>query len=165
MKKAKTKKSDHKRRVVIAVTESSPLSALWREAMSLIGESPADLMALFVDDQRWHRAASLPFTREISRLSGAVAEFTAQRAEELNREAIERVQQQIEKLAAEAKLALAFEVLPESDQTRIEELVGKAENILIAHSFIKSRPIYTHLTRCKCRILLIEGAEENQSSK
>lgn len=160
MKKAKTKKSDAKRRVVIAVTESCPVSALWREAMSLMSETPTDLMALFVDDQRWHRAASLSFTREISRLSGAVAEFTTQRAEELNREAIKRVQQQIEKLAAEAKLALTFEVLPESDQKRIKALLGAGHNVLVAPSFIRTRPIYAHFTRCKCRIMLIEAAEE-----
>lgn len=158
-------KSDARRRVVIAVTETSPLSELWREAMNLLSESPSELMALFMDDERWHRAASLPFTREISRVGGAVADFTAQRAEELNREAITRMQQRIEKLAEEAKLAFDFEVLPESDRKRIEELVGTAQNILIAPSFIKKRPIYAHLTRCDCRILLIESAEENRQDQ
>jgi hypothetical protein len=157
------KKSDVRRRVVIAITESSPLSELWNEAMNLLRESPADLMALFMDDERWRRAASLPFTREVSRVSGATEDFTAQRAEQLNREAITRMQQRMEKLAEEAKLALAFEVLPESDQKRIEELVGTAQNVLIAPSFIKKRPIYTHLTRCDCRILLIESHEENRA--
>jgi hypothetical protein len=133
-------KSDASRRVVIAITESSPLPELWREAMNLLSESPAELMALFMDDERWRRAASLPFTR-----------------------AITRMQQRIEKLAEEAELALAFEVLPESDQKRIEELVGTAQNVLIASSFIKKRPIYTHLTRCDCQILLIEGSHENQA--
>lgn len=161
----KTSKSNNRRRVVIAVTETSPLSALWREAMTLLSESPADLMALFVDDQRWLRAASLPFTREISRLSGAVAEFTAQRAEELNRQAITRMQQRIEKLAAESQLVLAFEVLPESDQKRITELLGAAHNVLIAPSFMRTRPIYAHLASCKCRIMLIEGSEEKQSGE
>ena len=165
MKKAKTKKSEARRRVVIAVTESCPVSALWREAMSIMSETPADLMALFVDDRRWHRAASLSFTREISRLSGAVAEFTAQRAEELNREAIKRVQQQIEKLAADAKLALAFEVLPESDQKRITALLGAGQNVLVAPSFLRTRPIYAHLARCDCRIMLIEDSGEKQASQ
>lgn len=161
--KRKMNKSDASRRVVIAITESSPLPELWREAMNLLSESPAELMALFMDDERWRRAASLPFTREISRVSGTAADFTAQRAEQLNREAITRMQQRIEKLAEEAELALAFEVLPESDQKRIEELVGTAQNVLIASSFIKKRPIYTHLTRCDCQILLIEGSHENQA--
>lgn len=154
------KKSEERRRVVIALSESSPLPALWREAMNILSESPSDLMALFMEDQRWHRAASLPFTREISRLSGAAADFTTQRAEELNRDAITRMQQQIAKLADEAKLVLDFEVMPESDQKKIMELLDAAQNVLIAPSHIKSRPIYTHLTRCNCRILLIEAADE-----
>jgi hypothetical protein len=158
----KMKKTDDRRRVVIAVTETSPLSALWRAAMDLMNESPADLVALFVDDDRWRRAASLSFTREISRVSGAVADFTAQRAEQLNKEAITRTQQHIEKLASKADLALAFEVLPESDQKRIRELVGTGQNVLVAPSFIRTRPIYAHLTRLDCRILLIEATEENQ---
>jgi len=157
-------KTDDRPRVVIAVTESSPLLALWRAAMDLMNDSPAELVALFVDDDRWRRAASLSFTREISRVSGAVADFTAQRAEQLNKEAITRTQQRIEKLATKADLALAFEVLPESDQERIKELVGTGQNVLIAPSFITARPIYAHLTRLDCRILLIEGTEEDQQS-
>lgn len=159
------KKSDDRIRVVIAVTESSPLPALWRAAMDLMSESPAELVACFVDDDRWRRAASLPFTREVSRVSGAMADFTVQRAEELNREAITRMRQRIEKLASQAELALAFEVLPESDQQRIEELVGTSRNVLIAPSFIRTRPIYTRLNRLDCRIVLIEGTEENQHNE
>jgi hypothetical protein len=156
------KKTDDRPRVVIAVTESSPLSALWRAAMDLMSESPAELLALYVDDDRWRRAASLSFTREISRVSGAVTDFTVQRAEQLNKEAITRTQRRIEKLAAKADLALAFEVLPESDQNRIKELVGAGQNVLIVPSFITTRPIYAHLTRLDCRILLIEATEEYQ---
>ena len=160
----KMNKSDDRLRVIIAVTESSPLSALWRAAMNLMSESPAELVALFVDDDRWRRAASLPFTCEISRVTGAVADFTAQRAEQVNQEAITRAQRRIEKLASKANLALAFEVLLESDQKRIEELFGTGQNVLIAPSFITTRPIYAHLTRLDCRILLIEATEENQQN-
>jgi hypothetical protein len=130
--------------------------------MDLMSESPAELLALYVDDDRWRRAASLTFTREISRVSGAVTDFTVQRAEQLNKEAITRTQRRIEKLAAKADLALAFEVLPESDQNRIKELVGAGQNVLIVPSFITTRPIYAHLTRLDCRILLIEATEEYQ---
>ena len=157
----KTKKTDDKLRVLIAVTEASPLPALWRAAMNLMSESPAEVLALFVDDNRWRRAASLPFTREISRVSGAAADFTDQRAVQLNKEAIKRTQQHIEKLASQADLSFAFEVLPESDQNRIEELVGTGQSVLVAPSFITARPIYAHLTRLECRILLIEATEEN----
>ena len=160
----KMKKTDETLRVLIAVTESSPLSALWRAAMDLMNESPAELVALFVDDERWRRAASLPFTREISRVSGTVADFTVQRAEQLNQDAISRTQLRIEKLASSADLALAFEVLPESDQKRIKEFIGTGQNVLIAPSFITTRPIYAHLTRLDCRILLIEGTEEDHQN-
>lgn len=159
------KTTDDRLRVVIAVTESSPLTALWRAAMNLLGESPAELVALFVDDDRWRRAASLPFTREISRIGGAVADFTVERAEEVNKEAITRTRRRIEQLASKANLALAFEVLRESDQNRIQELVGSGQNVLIAPSFITTRPIYAHLTRLDCRLLLIEAAEEKQQSQ
>ena len=77
--------TDDKLRVVIAVTASSPLAALWHAAMNLLDESPGQLVALFIDDDRWQRAASLPFTREISRIGGAVADFTVQRAEQVNK--------------------------------------------------------------------------------
>jgi len=154
------KMTDDRLRVVIAVTEFSPLSALWRAAMNLLNESPAELVALFVDDDRWRRAASLPFTREISRFGGSAADFTVQRAEQINKEAITRTRQRIKQLASKADLALAFEVLPESDQQRVNEFVGGGQNILIAPSSITKRPIYTHLTRLDCRILLVEAAEE-----
>jgi len=157
--------TDDRLRVVIAVTESSPLAALWHAAMNLLDESPGQLVALFINDDRWRRAASLPFTREISRIGGAVADFTVQRAEQVNKEAIKRTQQRIEQLAAEADLALAFEVLPEPDQKRIQELVGNDQNVLIAPAFITTRPGYAHLTRLDCRLLLIEAEEEKQQSQ
>ena len=159
-KTKKTKKTDDRLRVVIALTESSPLDVLWREAMKLMQDSPADLLALLVDDERWRRAASLPFTREISRISGAVAEFTPQRAEELNREGITRMQSRMQELATKAHLAVRFEVLPESDRERIRKFIGAGRNILIAHSLIRGRPIYTHLSQCDCRMLLIDAVDE-----
>jgi hypothetical protein len=158
-------KTDDRLRVVIAVTESSSLAALWPAAMKLMSESPADLVALFVDDERWRRAASLPFTCEISRIGGPVADFTLQRAEQINKEAISRMQHRIEQLASKADLALKFEVLPESDLKRIKELVGTGQNVLVAPSFMTTRPIYAHLTRLDCRILLIEVPEENRQNR
>lgn len=158
------KTTDDNLRVVIAITESSPLSALWGAAMNLLSESPAELVALFVDDERWHRAASLSFTREISRIGGAEADFTLQRAEQVNEEAVARTRQRMEQLASNADLALAFEIMSESDQKRIQELVGTDQNVLIAPSFITSRPIYAQLTRLDCRIMLIEATDEEHES-
>ncbi len=159
------KTTDDRLRVVIAVTESSPLAALWHAAMNLLNESPAELVALFIDDDRWRRAASLPFTREISRIGGVVADFTVQRAEQVHKEAIARMQRRIEQLASKADLAFAFEVLPEPDQKRIQEFVGNDQNVLIAPSFLTTRPDYAHLTQLDCRLLLIEGEEEKQQGK
>ena len=77
-----TERSDTGTRVLIAVTEFSPVDKLWRAALDIIAESPGELLAVFVSEDHWHRAASLPFTLEISRLSGAGAKFTQQRAEQ-----------------------------------------------------------------------------------
>ena len=159
------KTTDDRLRVVIAITESSPLAALWNAAIHLLDESPGQLVALFIDDDRWQRAASLPFTREISRIGCAAADFTVQRAEQINKEAIIRTQRRIEQLASETDRALAFEVLPEPDQKRIQELVGNDQNVLIAPAFITARPGYSYLTRLDCRLLLVEAEEEKQQSQ
>jgi len=67
-------------RVIIAVTELAPVQQMWGEALQFLDESRAEIHAVFVEDERWYRAASLPFTREISRVSGVTADFTMQRA-------------------------------------------------------------------------------------
>jgi len=158
-------KTDDKARIVIAVTELTPVRQLWREALQRLRESQAELFALFVADDRWRRAASLPFTREISRLSGMDADFTLRRASQVHEEAINRTRYRMQKLASEANLALMFEVLPESDQQRIRELVAGSQNILIAPSFITGRPLFAELQKLDCRIVLIEAEEEPDESK
>lgn len=152
-------------RIAIAVTEFSPVQQLWRAALRHMSDSQAELTALFVADDRWHRAASLPFTCEISRIGGAVASFTAQRAEQVSNEAAIRAQRRMEELASEAGLALGFEVLPESDQERIRELVASTSNILIVPSFITSRPIFAQFRKLDCRIVLIEATEGDRESQ
>jgi hypothetical protein len=149
-------------RITIAVSESSPVQQLWRAALRFLSDSPAELTALFVADDRWHRAASLPFTCEISRIGGAVADFTVHRAEQVSTEAVTRAQRRMEDLASEAGLALAFEVLSESDQERIRELVAGARNVLIAPSFMTSRPIFAQLKELDCRIVLIETPDKDR---
>ena len=152
-------------RIVIAVTETSPVQALWRAALERLSDDSAELTALFLADDRWHRAASLPFTREIARIGGAVADFTLQRAEMLNEKAVTRARQRMERLAAEANRALIFEVLSESDLKRIQELAGGGNIVLIASSVITSQPIYAHITQLNCRIELIETTEEDRESE
>ncbi len=153
-------KTDVKHRVVIAVTETSPIARLWDAALRLLRESPADLVALYVEDDRWHRVASLPFTREILRSGGIPVDFTRQRAEAVSRERAARVHELIQKLAAESNLEPAFEVLREADVTRLREFIGSRENILIAPSFMSTRPIYAMLSEMNCRIELVEAEEE-----
>ena len=153
-------KDEVKLRVVIAVTETTPVALLWETALRLLRESRAELAALYVRDDRWHRVASLPFTREILRSGGVAVEFTRQRAEQVSRERAARVREAIGKLAAEADLEPVFETLDESDALRLREFIGSRENILVAPSFISTRPIYALLSELNCRIELVEATEE-----
>jgi hypothetical protein len=155
-------KTEVKLRVVIAVTETTPVTRLWKAALQLLRESPADLVTLYVEDDRWHRVASLPFTREILRSGGVPVEFTRQRAEQVSKERAARVQEMISKLAAEANVQPAFEVLSESDAERLREFIGSHENILVAPSFISTRPIFAMFSEMNCRIELVEADEEEE---
>ncbi len=143
-------------RVVIAITELAPVQLMWGEALQFLEESRAELHALFVEDERWHRAASLSFTREISRVSGMGVDFTLQGAIEVHKEVIARAQQQLQQLAAESEHELAFEVLPESNQGRIRDLVAGARCVVIAHAVLADQPVFQELQELGCRVLLIE---------
>ena len=142
-------------RIVIAITELSPVHRLWHEALQFMQESRAELHALFVEDEKWHRAATLPFTREISRLSGLDVDFTLQRAMEVHREAIDRAQKQLQQLADEAERELDFEVLPESDQERIKNLVENRQCTVIAPAHLADEPLVKELKDRGCRVVLI----------
>jgi hypothetical protein len=142
---------------VIAMTEASPVAEMWRVAMRFLGDSRADLVALFLADDRWLRVASLPFTREFPRVGGRPSEFTRQRAEELHRDAAREARRLIDALAGEARIKTVFEILSESDRARLAELVGGASSILIAPTLIRSRPVYAELIEIGCRIELIEA--------
>ncbi len=149
--------SEERVRILIAVTESSPVGELWQAMLRRRGAA-REVIALYITDDRWHRAASLPFTREISRL-GVVADFTRQRAEELEREAVIGTERRIKALAAEANLALAFEKLSESNAERLEELTTGEHSILIASQLITREPIYSRISCLDCRIELIETTD------
>ena len=156
--------AEPKPRIVIAVTEFTPVHVLWRAAMRLLEDSPAELVALFVEEDRWHRVASLPFTREISR-TGGVKDFTRRRAEQIHRDAIARMRDAIQTLAKEASIKPSFEVLPESDVAKIRDFVGDRRNVLVAPAFISSRPVYAIFSELDCRILLVEAAEEQAQTE
>ena len=152
---------ESKSRIVIALTESSPVPELWCVAMRIVEEAPAEVVTLYFEDDKWRRAASLPFTCEVSR-TGRVTDFSLTRAEEIHREAIERAQRIIARLAAEADIPSEFAVLAESDIALVRKLVG-SRNVLVAASHISERPIYFELNKLNCRILLVESREENSS--
>jgi hypothetical protein len=139
------------------VTETTPIARLWETALRLLRDTPAELAALYVQDDRWYRVASLPFTREVLRSGGVAVEFTKQRAEQVSRERAAHVQELVQKLAAEANLKAAFEILSESDAERLREFIGNHENILVAPSFISTRPIFTALSEMNCRIELLDA--------
>ena len=155
-------KTEVRLRVVIAVTETTPIARLWETALRLLRDTPAELAALYVQDDRWYRVASLPFTREVLRSGGVAVEFTKQRAEQVSRERAAHVQELVQKLAAEANLKAAFEILSESDAERLREFIGNHENILVAPSFISTRPIFTALSEMNCRIELVDAEEEEE---
>jgi hypothetical protein len=142
---------------MLAVTEASSLQALWRAAMEHMTGERAELITVFVRDDRWRRAASLPFTEEISRASGGSMNFTLQRAEEVDRDAVMHTQGRIQKLATDSQIQSAFEILAEHEAERFHEFVRSESDLLIAPSYFKRRPLYSELTRLKCRILLIEA--------
>jgi hypothetical protein len=153
--------TESKSRIVIALTESSPVPELWRAAMRVIQQAPAEIVTLYFEDDKWRRAASLSFTREISR-TGRVTDFSLRRAEEVHRDAIARVRRIVARLAEEAEVSSEFEVLPEADVSLVRRFLGR-RNVLVAPSHFSQRPLYVELTKLDCRILLVEAREENES--
>lgn len=150
-------------RVVIAVTETSSVTKLWRTALETLGGAPAEVLAVFVHDERWQRAASLPFTREVSR-AGGVADFTTQRANQVFAETVSALQKRVKQLAAEANLNIEFRVLPESDDTLVRAIFGRGKNVLIAPSFLADRPIYAELTQLDLHIQLVDADDSDANS-
>jgi hypothetical protein len=116
------------RRVLLAVTETSPIESLWQSLVDAVEDGRAEIVTVFVRDEQWRRAASLPFTREISRLSGSQAAFTHRRARQVSLEAAVRVQRQLQQLAEEMRLELEFEVV--SDQEGAE-LARRERHLLL----------------------------------
>lgn len=157
--------SDDKFRVLIAITEKSQVDVLWRAALRRLGSERRDLTAVYFSEDHWKRAASLPFTREISRVSGTTVEFTLQRASEVHDDAIRRARELVNKLASDARLTPAFEVLSGSDLARARELFEGAGNLLIAPSLIRRRPIYAEFQKLGCRIELVEEGVEGRDDQ
>jgi len=154
------RQANDKRRILLAITASSSLPELWRVVTENLQSGTAELITLFVSDDRWHRAASLPFTREVSRVGGGSENFTPKRAQQIDDDAVGQKRRELNDLASKVDLKYEFEVLPEHDAARLQEFVTFEQDVLIAPSFFKSRPIYAELTRLKCRILFVDGEED-----
>lgn len=153
--------------VLVAVTEASPFDQLWRAALDVMRQSGGELTVLLLQDDRWHRAASLPFTREISWLSGIHSDFTLQRAEELSRSALGRLRDLTTQFAAEAKLNCSIREFAETDASGIRTLVTGRRSIVVAHSLITTLPSYALLKQLDCQIVFVdaEGQPDRASQR
>jgi hypothetical protein len=150
--------------IIIAVIESRGIAALWQAAMRRITHEPADLVTLFVEDERWRRAASLPFTKELPRVGGEPLAFTRQRARELRRETARQARQLIERLAAESERPVAFTTLTDSNAASLTELVGGRRSVLIAQQVITRQPVYARFVDLGCQIELVEYDDDAEHS-
>ena len=148
-----------KRHVLLVVTETSPVDKLWRALLEDLADAQAEVVAVFVSDDRWTRAASLPFTREISRLSGGSEAFTVRRAEQVVVDSLQRVQQRIRQLAEDRQMQLVFEILHERETYRIREFVRIEHDILIAPSVLQHWPEFADLARPERRVVLVDDEE------
>lgn len=155
-----TNKLENKHRILLLLTEQSPMQQLWQVVEQQLSDTHGEIVALFVTDERWHRAASLPFTREISRVSGTHREFTVQRAAEIDQHIIGRAQSRLRELATNAELQPMFEVLAEHEARQIGNYVRLERDVLVASADVKNRPVYRELTQLRCRTLFVESEEQ-----
>jgi hypothetical protein len=116
------------RRVLLAVTEASPVESLWQALLDAVEDARPAVVTVFVREEQWRRAASLPFTREIFRLGGSQSDFTHRRAQEVSLDTALRVRQRLEQLASETRLELQFEVVTEQEG---DELARRERHILL----------------------------------
>lgn len=150
--------NDDRSRVVLAITETAPIDTLWRVLSQWLSSPATEIVALFVADDRWYRAASLPFTHEIARVGGTATVFTAQRAEHVHRTAIARARALVEQLASGANRTVDFRVLAESELHSVCDIIDERTDVVIAPSLITRQPVYAQLSQLKCRIELVDDS-------
>ncbi len=143
-------------RVILAITETAPIDTLWQVVSKWASSPTTEVVAIFVAEDHWHRAASLPFTREIARVGGSATDFSPQRAENVHRSAIARARALIEQLAASTNRNVDFRVLSADQDDGVDDFVDERTEVIIAPSLIKRQPVYAELVRLKCRIELVE---------
>lgn len=152
--------ADNIRRIMLAVTETSPLDKLWQSLVEQLAGARAEVVTVFVSDDTWYRVASLPFAVEISRISGTRVAFTRQRAEQLGQDAAGRARQRLEQLAAEAGLGMVFEMLKINETARLQQLAEVERDLLIAPSVLKGLPLFSALAGRHRQVLLVEVDDE-----
>ena len=145
-------------RVIVALTETAPIDALWRVTSRWLTTPDIGLVTLYVADDRWQRAASLPFTREVPRTGGPPTAFTMQRAQQVHDAAVKRNQARMQQLAADVKLPLIFEIFADPDKNRLREIVGQRASVIIAPSLIAREPLFAILSQFDCRIELVDDS-------
>ena len=153
--------SNPTRRVLVAVTEASPVEQLWQAAIDVAGAADAELTVLIVRDDRWERAASLPFTREISRVSGVRRDFTLERAESLAEEATTRLKSLARSLASQANVRCSYRVLAAASRGELERLVIGTGTTVVASSAIAGLPLYEEVRRLDCEVVFIDRGEDD----
>ena len=147
------------RRALLVVTETSPVDKLWRALLEDLADAQAEVVAVFVSDDRWTRAASLPFTREISRLSGGSEVFTTRRAEQVVGDMVERVRERIRQLAEDRQMRLVFEILRVQEPQRIRHFVRIEHDVLIGPSMLQHWADFADLARPERRVVLVDDEE------
>ena len=147
-----------KHRVVIAVTETRSLTNLWHVALRSTQRPATEVVVVYIDDERWQRAAFLPFTCEVSRIGGSVADLTPERAAQIGEQAVEETRRHIEQLASHTNLAHAFEVLTPSNHERLADLVS-SDSLVVLPLLLSRSPLVRRLERTGCRILTVAESE------
>ena len=123
-----------KRRVLIALTESGPVRHLWQALSQTLSEvSDSEIVAIFFADDSWHRAASLPFTREVLISTGAIRDFTPQRAREIVDELARRTRSELETLASESGSSFTFQIVTTASEAQLEGLAIEAGSVARGH--------------------------------
>ena len=143
-------------RILLAVTETSPFERLWQSLVDHVAGARAEVVTIIVSDDSWRRAASLPFTREVSRINGMAAAFTHHRAEQVRADAAVRARRRLERLAEDSGVELEFEVVSEDEDSHVEKLVSVERDILIAPAVLEGKPLFAKLARLHRRVVLVE---------
>ncbi len=150
---------EYRPRILLIVTEQSPLQRLWEAVEEHRSNTGEEIVALYVKDERWRRAASLSFTREVSRVSGSHRKFTPQRAAQLDQDTVSQVRSRLGALAIRAELQPVFEVLAEHEVSRIRNYVRVEEDLLVISADVRSQPMYQELTQLSCRTVCVDAEE------